>query len=88
MNYRLTPKRRAWLERLRDEGHACRARTNVGYTCMQAGWTEWYAKFKDGREMPMSQARALYSGPDLWDRLETGQLAECLTEFGLAALMA
>ncbi len=86
MTYSLTEKRRAWLEQLRDHGPACRARNNIGYCCMQAGWTEWYAEFKDGRQMPMSEARKLYPGPEAWDMFKSGQFRECITSAGLAAL--
>jgi hypothetical protein len=84
--YRLTEKRRAWLLKLRDEGPAFRPRNNIGYCCMQAGWTEWYAEFKDGREMPMSEARKLYPGPEAWDMFKSGQFRECITDKGRAIL--
>lgn len=84
--YRLTEKRQAWLLRLRDSGPAFRAKTRTGYDCMQAGWTEWWARFKDGREMPMSEARKLYPGPEAWDMFESGQFRECITDKGREAL--
>jgi hypothetical protein len=84
--YRLTDKRRAWLEQLRDHGPAKRAKNNIGYDCMQAGWTEWYAKFYDGREMPLSEARKLYESPELWDKLDAHAFRECITDEGRAII--
>jgi hypothetical protein len=46
---KLTKAQRSWLETLVANGPTKRARTNVGYTCMMRGWTEWFVKLEDGR---------------------------------------
>lgn len=67
---KLTPKRRAWLELLRDRGPHSRSTSNVGYYCMQAGWTEWCYRSLEGEEMTTDEARARY-GDKFWEVVST-----------------
>lgn len=46
---KLTKAQRNWLQHLSDHGPTARGKTNVGFTCMMQGWTEWYVRYSDGR---------------------------------------
>lgn len=56
---KLTPKRLEWLKHLKAEGPAKReSGINVGYACMQAGWTQWaYWDGKTGEKLTFEEAR-------------------------------
>jgi hypothetical protein len=54
----LTPKRLAWLIKLRDHGPCRRDGTTTGFFCMRAGWTEWNYR-------PNATAMLLISGAAL-----------------------
>lgn len=85
---RMTPKRQAWFEHLKERGPA-KSGTVVGYQCRKAGWTEWFITLADGREMPLSSFYA--ENPNtphhlLWDGIVGRTERECITAQGLAAL--
>ncbi len=84
---RMTPIRRAWLERLRDEGPAQRASTPTGYQCMHAGWTEWDYRLPDGTPVTAEQALKMFGGGVWWDKVNHNSL-ERITEAGRLALEA
>lgn len=48
-SFKMTPHRRAWLERLRDVGWSRRGLGSTGSFCMRAGWTEWVLEKGDDR---------------------------------------
>lgn len=80
---KLTPKRRAWLELLRDRGPHERSKSNIGYYCMQAGWTDWNYRSPEGDQMTPYEARARY-GDKFWEVVEFA--GERLTEAGRKVL--
>ena len=86
----LTPARRAWLEKLANEGPSYRPPGPTGHQCMQAGWTEWYYRLKDGREMSESAFLELYPrelDTDRWKMIDTKErFRDCITPAGLAVL--
>lgn len=81
---KLTAKRRAWLERLRDEGPAERDRSNVGYVCHAEGWTEWnYWDPAYKEHISGDEARKRYgdrSDDRWWDQVKIA--GERITEAG------
>lgn len=89
---KLTPGRRAWLERLRDHGPARRPRGNVGYSCMHAGWTEWLFTMDDGSKLTHAQAIETWPHSETqhyWDHvIWTNSHEEIITEAGLGVLKA
>ena len=81
---KLTEKRRAYLERLLD-GPKPRdgSMGNVGFACMQAGWTEWDHRVNG---QPVEEA-------EYWQRIREGkpvdrpaERPERITEAGRTAL--
>jgi hypothetical protein len=83
---RLTPGRRAWMERLRARGSAKRSRGPVGYQCMTLGWTQWVFR-KGDQARPQAEVIAEFGS---WGAaIEAGWMAsdlEMLTEDGRAIL--
>lgn len=88
----LSPGRRAWLERLRDEGQAKRGRGQIGFSCMQAGWAEWLWVGPAGEQLGTGAVEALFAegGPGSWARARdagwTVTGLETITEAGRLAL--
>ena len=79
MTIRLTDKRLEWLRRL-EAGPAYRSKNNVGYYCMQAGWTEWnYLDRSNGEPINAKEARDLF-GEHWWEEIIAN--GERLTEAG------
>jgi hypothetical protein len=79
----LSPGRRAWLEKLARDGKASRPRGNVGYDCMQLGWTEWAVMTADGAVMGWAEAGAKY--PGAWR--SSPMVGEMLTDEGRRVLL-
>jgi hypothetical protein len=81
---RMTPKRREWLTKLRDEGPAKRTRGSIGYDCMQAGWAEWDYRLPGGTPISDFEARERF-GDGWWERvIHDG--GERITDAGRSAL--
>lgn len=83
-----TVKRRDWLLQLRDSGPAA-SHSVVGYHCRKLGWTEWFLTLKDGRAMPLSEAKkTVGTRVALWSTVEGPTSMECITEAGRAKLLS
>jgi hypothetical protein len=83
--YELTPARRAWLHKLKNEGVAKRAKSRTGYDCMRAGWTEWNFVPLSGAEENLTHAEAKARfGDKYWDFV--GISGERLTPLGKKVL--
>ena len=80
---RLTDKRLEWLRLLQWKEPLGRNRTNVGFYCMQAGWTEWNYRNDAGEDMTAAEAKERY-GEKYWE-IVSG-VGERLTELGRAVL--
>jgi len=78
---RMTAARRAWLERLRDDGPAERGKSRTGFDCMQLGWTEWDYRV-DGKPITADEAREQSRA----GMINYTILKERITEAGLRAL--
>jgi len=81
---KLTAKRLAWLKRLLL-GPAHRT-SNVGYYCMQAGWSEWNWLDRHGQPISMDEAKERWGSPDLWSHITSD--GERITQLGREVLMA
>lgn len=81
---KLTPGRLAWLSKLAREGPAHRARTRVGYDCMQGDLTEWnLVLVSTGEPIAQDIGRRMY--PDnFWEMVRTD--GERITGYGLEVL--
>lgn len=77
---RLTPKRRAWLQRLLI-APANRPRGRVGFDCMRLKFTEWDYRTRDGRPIGFEEAKKIY-GDSVWEHIKNSNGAERLTELG------
>ena len=80
---KLTKNRHAWLKLLATGERPSRNRSNVGFSCMRAGWSEWNYRSTDGEEMTGDEARARY-GDRWWDHVRIH--GERLTEAGRLVL--
>lgn len=80
---RLTPARRAWLEKLASEGPCKRRRGTVGITCMRQGWTEWDYRL-DGKPITEADARERFG--NLWFEHVEHNWLERITPAGRARL--
>ena len=78
----LTPRRRAWLEVLRDHGPQSRSRGRTGADCMALGWTEWNWVKRVTRE-PVHSVGFLI-GSSWWEAHDID--GERITEAGLKML--
>lgn len=82
---RLTPARRAWLIELRNGGPRVRAKTNVAFYCMQAGWSRWVYHDKTTRQpITKEEAKSLYG--DRWFECIRFGGREEITPAGVAVL--
>jgi hypothetical protein len=66
---KLTAKRRAWLARLLA-GPANRT-SNVGYYCMQAGWTEWNYLDPEGQPISLDEATERFGFEHRWAHIRS-----------------
>jgi hypothetical protein len=84
LEFKLTPKRLAWLRQLAESGPADR-HSSVGFFCMQAGLTEWNWVLKEtGEPIAMDEAKARFGMPECWERVRAE--GERLTEAGHAVV--
>lgn len=80
----------AWLKRLRDEGPAKNG-GRTGHWSRAHKFSEWYVTLSDGRQLPISELYAEYSGREhlVYENV-IDQFAhiECITEAGRDLLSA
>lgn len=84
----MSPKRRAWLEHLRDHGPA-HSGTRTGLACRVAGLTEWFVVTNDGEELPISALYARFPGEEYraWQLIKRPSSdVECITDAGRSIL--
>lgn len=72
-----------WLHLLEVKPGSIRYKTNIGYRCMQNGWTEWRYVNAKGEGMTWIEARARY-GDKYWDHVTIH--GELLTDAGRTVL--
>lgn len=82
---RVTPGRRAWLEKLDREGVANRSRGTVGCDCMRLGWTEWVFRLASGELAGKAEMRSRY-GDFFPDWPDVDWAGEQLTDEGRRVL--
>lgn len=81
---RVTPGRRAWLEKLDNDGTAHRPRGNVGCQCMSLGWTEWAYRLLSGDVLGTAAMHAQYGPMSDWPYVKDA--GEQLTDKGRRVL--